>query len=134
MSGAGPNHNPLVRDKVIIQESRVGVSLVEQDIIEYVSWTIEMINNMARHNLIDAKYQQMAFRSVPTTLLFEIWSNKSDANLEDSDCTVRMLLFVSIITPHFPLFVILRQNHCFFHSKLKFFIVWNNKFLSEVAI
>ena len=74
MSGAGPNHNPLVRDKVIIQESRVGVSLVEQDIIEYVSWTIEMINNMARHNLIDAKYQQMAFQSVPTTLLFRIWS------------------------------------------------------------
>ena len=38
----------------------------------------------------------MAFRSVPTTLLFGIWSNKSDANLENSDCTVRMLLFVSI--------------------------------------
>ena len=46
--------------------------------------TIEIINNMARHNLIDAKYQQMAFRSVPTTLLFGIWSNKSDANLENS--------------------------------------------------
>ena len=38
------------------------------------SGVIEMINNMARHNLIDAKYQQMAFRSVPTTLLFRIWS------------------------------------------------------------
>ena len=50
--------------------------------------SIEIINNKARHNLIDAKYQQMAFRSVPTTLLFGIWSNKSDANLEDSDCTV----------------------------------------------
>ena len=48
------------------------------------------------HNLIDAKYQQMTFRSVPTTHLLEIWSNKSDANLEDSDCTVQMLLFVSI--------------------------------------
>ena len=58
--------------------------------------SIEMINNKARHNLIDAKYQQMAFQSVPTTLLFGIWSNKSEANLEDSDCTLRMLLFVSI--------------------------------------
>ena len=57
---------------------------------------IEIINNKARHNLIDAKYQQMAFRSVPTTLLFGIWSNTSDANLEDSDCTVQMLLIVSI--------------------------------------
>ena len=34
---------------------------------------------------------------LPTTLLFGIWSNKSDANLEDSDCTVRMLLFISIV-------------------------------------
>ena len=33
-----------------------------------------MINNIARHNLIDAKYQQMAFWSVPTALLFGIWS------------------------------------------------------------
>ena len=29
----------------------------------------------------------MMFRSVPTTLLFGIWSNKSDANLENSDYT-----------------------------------------------
>ena len=28
----------------------------------------------------------MAFQSVPTTLLFEIWSNKSNAYLEDYDC------------------------------------------------
>ena len=47
-----------------------------------------VINDKARHNLINAKYQQMAFRSVPTTLLFEIWSNKSDAKLEGSDWTV----------------------------------------------
>ena len=60
-------------------------------------FVIEIINNKARHNLIVAKYQQMAFRSVPTTLLFGIWSNKSDANLEDSDCTVQMLLFISIV-------------------------------------
>ena len=58
---------------------------------------IEIINNKARHTRIDEKYQQMVFQLVPTTLLFGIWSNKSDANLEDSDCTVRMLLFVSII-------------------------------------
>ena len=50
--------------------------------------SIKIINNKARHNLIDTKYQQMAFQSVPTTLLFGIWSNKSDENLEDSDCTV----------------------------------------------
>ena len=31
---------------------------------------IGIINKMTRHNLIDAKYQQMAFQSVPTTLLF----------------------------------------------------------------
>ena len=42
---------------------------------------IEMINNKARHNLINAKYQQMASQSVPTTLLFGIWSNKNYANL-----------------------------------------------------
>ena len=30
----------------------------------------------------------------PSTI--KIWSNKTDANLEDSDCTVWMLLFVSI--------------------------------------
>jgi hypothetical protein len=47
-----------------------------------VSAFIEIIKNKARHNLIDAKYQQMAFGSVPTTLLFGIWSNKSNANLE----------------------------------------------------
>ena len=37
-------------------------------------FTIDIINNKARHNLIDAKYEQMAFQSVPTTLLFGIWS------------------------------------------------------------
>ena len=52
-----------------------------------------MINNKARYNQIDAKYQQMAFRSVPTTHIWNPWSNKTDANLEDSACTVRMLLF-----------------------------------------
>ena len=26
------------------------------------------------------------------------WSNESDANVEDSDCIVRMLLFISITT------------------------------------
>ena len=40
--------------------------------------------------------KQMAFRSVSTTHLFGIWSNKTDSNLEDSDCTVQMLLFISI--------------------------------------
>ena len=35
----------------------------------------------------------MTFRSVPSTLLFGIWSNKCDANLEDSDCW-RMLLCI----------------------------------------
>ena len=55
------------------------------------------MNNKARHNRIDAKYRQMAFRSVATTDLSGIWSNKTDANLEDSDCTVRMLLFFSIV-------------------------------------
>ena len=35
---------------------------------------IEIIKNMARHNLMNAKYQQMAFRSVPTTFLFRFWS------------------------------------------------------------
>ena len=44
----------------------------------------------------DAKYQQMVFQSVPITLLFGTWSNKSYANLEDSDSTVRMLLLVSM--------------------------------------
>ena len=29
---------------------------------------IEIINKKARHNRIDAKYYQMAFRSVPTNL------------------------------------------------------------------
>ena len=29
----------------------------------------------------------MMFRSVPATLLFGIWSNKGDANLEGSNCT-----------------------------------------------
>ena len=56
---------------------------------------IDNINNKARYNLIDAKYRQMAFRSVPTTLLFGICSNKTD---EDSDCIVRMLLFFSTKT------------------------------------
>ena len=41
--------------------------------------SIEIINNKARHNLIDTKYQQMALQSVPTTLLFGIWPNKTDA-------------------------------------------------------
>ena len=64
--------------------------------LQVYGWPIEITNNKARHNLIDAKYQQMAFQSVPTIVLLGIWSNKSDANLKDSDCTVPMLLFVSI--------------------------------------
>ena len=55
------------------------------------------MNNKARHNLIDANYQQMAFpSSVPIIHLFGIWSNKNDANLDDSHCTVQIFLFVSI--------------------------------------
>ena len=52
------------------------------------NFTIEIVNNKAKYNPMDAKYQQMAFQSVPTTLLLGIWSNKTDANLEDSACTV----------------------------------------------
>ena len=33
------------------------------------------------------------------------WSNESDANVEDSDCRVRMLLFFSIVTKS-------RQDFC----------------------
>ena len=44
------------------------------------------------NNRIDAKYHQMAFRSVPTHLggitILDPWSNETDANLEDSACTV----------------------------------------------
>ena len=36
---------------------------------------IDKINNKARYNRIDTKYQQMAFQSVPAILLFWIWSN-----------------------------------------------------------
>ena len=58
--------------------------------------SIDVINN----NRIDAKYCQMAFRSVPTHLegitIWNPWLNKSNANLEDSACTVRVLLFFPI--------------------------------------
>ena len=64
----------------------------EQHNCEFYHWD----KQKARHNLINAKYQQMAFRSVPTILLFRIWSNKSDTNVEDTDCTIRTLLFVLI--------------------------------------
>ena len=48
---------------------------------------IDIINNKARYNQIDAKYHQMAFRSVLTSPYLENpWSNKTDANLEDSAC------------------------------------------------
>ena len=42
----------------------------------------------------------MAFQSVPTHLggitIWDPWSNKTDAKLEDSVCTVRVLLFFPI--------------------------------------
>ena len=60
------------------------------------NFCIDEINN----NQIDAKSRQMAFPSARCHCSWEFfgnpWSNKSDANAEDSDCTVRMLLFFSI--------------------------------------
>ena len=57
---------------------------------------IDEINNIQIH----AKYSQMAFRLARWRCVWEFLgntqSNKSDANVEDSDCTVRMLLFISI--------------------------------------
>ena len=44
----------------------------------------------------------------PPSYIFWIWSNISDANLEDSDCIVRMLSFVSIRT----------FLHTLFHKKV----------------
>ena len=49
---------------------------------KYLCWRIEIINNIARHNLIDAKYHQMAFRSArwrcSRALFGSPWSNKSE--------------------------------------------------------
>ena len=59
------------------------------------------INN----NWIDAKYCQMTLQSArwhcSHAFIGNPWSNESDANVEDSDCTVQMLLFFSITTAMF---------------------------------
>jgi hypothetical protein len=34
--------------------------------------------------------------AVVGSFFWKLWSNKSDANVDDSDCTVQMLLFFSI--------------------------------------
>ena len=58
--------------------------------------TIDEINN----NWIDAKYRQISFwygAVVGHFFLGTAWSNESHANVEDSDCTVWMLLFFSML-------------------------------------
>ena len=50
------------------------------------------------------------FQLVPTTYVFGIWSNKSDANLEDSDCIVRMLLLVSMTQCFHEIFTEMKSN------------------------
>ena len=63
------------------------------------------INN----NWINAKSRQMALILARWRCSLEFsgnpWSNESDANVEDSDCRVRMLLFFSIVTKS-------RQDFC----------------------
>ena len=74
-----------------------GLVLSLVGMINDVLSSIEIINEKARHNRIDAKYYVTAGVPISSNyLLFGIWSNKPDANLEDSDCPVRMLLFVSM--------------------------------------
>ena len=51
---------------------------------------IEIINNKARHNLIDAKYQQMAFRSVQTTVLTS--ESKETKTIHSGDTLLRFVL------------------------------------------
>ena len=59
-----------------------------------VHCSMDEINN----NGINAKYHQMAFRSVLGGItIWNLWSNGSDVNLEDSACTVRELKFFSIV-------------------------------------
>ena len=59
-------------------------------------FVIEIINNKARHNLIMQNINRWRSDLFQPPFYLESGQNKSDANLEDSDCTVRMLLFVSI--------------------------------------
>ena len=63
----------------------------------------------------------MAFQSVPTALLFGIWSNKSDGNLEDSDCTDTVLLLVSMTQCFHEIFTEMKSNEIesFFRIKSK---------------
>ena len=46
--------------------------------------------------MIDAKYHLMRSNQFQPTHIWNPWSNKADANLEDSACTVRVLLFFPI--------------------------------------
>ena len=56
-------------------------------------------------NWINAKYCQVMFHLPKWCCRWVFfgnpWSNESDANVEDSDCTVRMLLFFSICQTEF---------------------------------
>ena len=87
--------NPLRFSLIRETDTKMGTYLVPKP----KSRAIGKINN----NWIDAKYHQMAFRLArwccSQVYFGESWSSKSDANVEDSDCTVWMLLFFSIVKP-----------------------------------
>ena len=74
---------------------------------------IEIINNKARHNLINVKYHQMAFQSArwrwSGSFLGTPWSNESDAQPPEGD-NPRNLLFSSRITlyTNWAVFIIIK--------------------------
>ena len=64
---------------------------------------IDMINNKARYNRIDANPNRWHSDQFQPTHIWNPWSNKMDANLEDSVCTVRVLFFPIVIKMYFGL-------------------------------
>ena len=95
----------LVRGTVILfplmkVDQNLNHSCIRQEVFLYRKiqpLAIDEINNIQIH----AKYHHMGFLIGQIALWPEVLgntqSNKSDANVEDSDCTVQMLLFISIL-------------------------------------
>ena len=103
-------------EKLKINSNRQAKQLTENhqkdiwrfNITRLLSFWHLMINDKINNNRITAKYICTVSDGVPigsgtfATILGGItiwnpWSNESDANLEGSACTVRMLLFFSIV-------------------------------------